>query len=103
MNPIPPSLGIVVTSCDKYSDLWEPFFGQFFKHWPDCPYQVYLVANHKRFEHPKVTTLLAGDDLDWSSTISTAISQLNYSHLMFWIDDAFLVGDVSNQEIDRLF
>lgn len=98
-----PSLSIVIASCDKYSDLWQPLFGQFFKHWPNCPYPIYLVANHQRFDHPKVTTLLAGDDLDWSSTMSTAIAQLNHSHLLFLIDDAFLTGDVSNQEMHNLF
>jgi hypothetical protein len=103
MNVPKYSLGIVVASCDKYSDLWEPLFGQLFKHWPDCPYPVYLVANNQRYDHPKVITLLAGDDLDWSTTISRAISGLKHSHLMFWIDDAFLSGDVSNKKIESLF
>lgn len=98
-----PSLGIVVASCDKYSDLWEPLFGQFFKHWPDCPYPVYLVANHQRFDHPQVVTLLAGDDLDWSTTIARSIAGLQHTHLLFWIDDAFLVDDVDSIEIEALF
>ncbi|MCW5649313.1 MAG: hypothetical protein KIS62_06195 [Ramlibacter sp.] len=84
-----PSLGIVVASCDRYSDMWEPLFALFFRQWPDCPYPVYLVANHLKCEHPRVSTLLAGDDLDWSSTMAAAIGQIQQSHLLFWIDDAF--------------
>jgi hypothetical protein len=103
MTTANPSLGIVIASCDKYSDLWQPLFGQFFKHWPNCPYPIYLVANHQRFEHPQVTTLLAGGDIDWSTTMATAIAQLNHSHLLFWIDDAFLTNDVSNQKMEHLF
>lgn len=94
---------IVVASCDKYSDLWRPLFDLFFKNWPDCPYPVYLVANHMSCENPKVTTLLAGDDLDWSTTILRAISKLPQSHLLFWMDDYFLMGHVDNVEIEELF
>lgn len=99
----PARLAIVVASCDKYSDLWDANFELFFKNWPDCPYPVYLVANHKCCEHPKVRTLLAGDDLDWSTTISRAIASLQQSHLLFWMDDFFLVGRVDNIKIARLY
>lgn len=95
------SLGIVVASCDKYSDLWEPLFGEFFRHWPDCPYPVYLVANHKRHTDSRVTTLLAGDDVDWSSTIAATLEQIGHSHVLFWIDDAFLNKDVRTAEIEK--
>lgn len=98
-----PSLGIVVASCDKYSDLWEPLFGEFFQNWPDCPYPVYLVANHKRHSDTRVTTLLAGDDVDWSSTIAAALEKIEYSHVLFWIDDAFLNKLVKTSEIHSYF
>lgn len=102
-NQHEPSLAIVVASCDKYSDMWEPLFGEFFKYWPDCPYPVYLIANNKKSDHPRVITLLAGDDLDWSSTIDRAISQLNHTHALFWMDDVFLNEPVSNTEINSYF
>jgi len=95
-----PSLAIVVASCDKYSDLWQPLFGEFFRYWPDCPYPIYLVANHERYPDPQVTTLLAGDDIDWSSTINAALNQIGHSHVLFWIDDAFLAARVSTSQID---
>ena len=47
--------------------------------------------------------MLAGDDLDWSTTISRAIANLEESHLLFWMDDFFLVGRVDSIEIERLF
>jgi len=36
---------ILIPSCDKYSDLWRPFFTLFWRHWPDCPFPVYLGSN----------------------------------------------------------
>ena len=75
----------------------------FFKNWPDCPYQVFLVANHITLGHPKVTMLMAGDDKDWSTTMVKAISTLKQTHILFWMDDFFLTGPVSTVEIDYLF
>lgn len=97
------SMAIVVASCDKYSDLWQPLFGEFFKHWPDCPYPVYLVANHQTCQDRRVTTLHAGDDLDWSTTIARSLEGLNHSHILFWIDDAFLAGTVDTGRVQALF
>ncbi len=95
-------VAFVIASCDKYSDLWEPLFGQIFKHWPDNSYQIYLIANHKKFNHPRVVTLLAGDDLDWSSTVIHSINQLTEQYVLFWVDDAFLSEDVDVDRVNTL-
>lgn len=95
-------VAFVIASCDKYSDLWGPLFGQIFKHWPDNEYQIYLIANHKKFSHPRVITLLAGDDFDWSSTVIHSINQLTEQYVLFWVDDVFLSEDVDTDRVDSL-
>lgn len=96
-------LAIVVASCDKFSDMWDPLFNLFFKYWDDCPYPVYLVANHMVCAHPRVKTLLAGDDKSWSSTILSAINQIDYSHILFWIDDAFPTKQIDTAKVNSLY
>jgi hypothetical protein len=96
-------LAIVVASCDKFSDMWEPLFDLFFKYWNDCPYPVYLVANHKTFDHPRVSTLLAGEDSSWSSTILNSIKQIDHSHILFWIDDAFPIKQIDTRQLTALY
>lgn len=83
-------VAFVVASCDKYSDLWPALFGQIFENWPDIPFKIYLIANYKRYDDQRVTTLLAGDDHDWSSTIIKSINQIQCEYVLFWVDDAFL-------------
>lgn len=96
-------IAFVVFSCDKYADLWPIFFETFFDNWPDCPFQVYLVANKKQNNHPKVVTLLSGDDLDWSSSVRKAIAQLKENYVLFFYEDAFLNAKVSNDVLkDKL-
>jgi hypothetical protein len=92
-------LGIVVLSCDKYSDLWEPYFDLFFRSWPDCPFKIHLAANHKRFEDARVTTLQSGEDTDWSSSIRRSVEQVEQECILFLYDDAFLTHRVPTHRL----
>lgn len=96
------SVAFVVASCDRYSDLWAALFGQIFKYWPNIPYKIYLIANHKKYDDPRVITLLAGDDLDWSSTVLKSINQLQEKYVLFWVDDAFLRSKVDTDRVNGL-
>ena len=40
---------ILVNSCDKYEDAWEPFFKLFSIQWPECPYKIILNTESKNF------------------------------------------------------
>jgi hypothetical protein len=84
-----PSCAVVISSCDAYSDLWPYFFHFFFKHWPDAPQPVYLIANERRYVDPRVKTLLVGPDQQWGSNTRAAISQIDAEVVLFLLDDFF--------------
>jgi len=90
---------VLVPSCDKYSDLWEPFFRCFWRFWPDCPFDVHLLSNHCGLSHAKVRSLKVGDDLSWSDNLARAIRQLPYEYVFLFIDDLFLIRPVDNQRV----
>ncbi len=69
-------VAVLVTSCDKYQDLWEPFFTLFFRYWQDCPYPVYLGTNHLKYDHERVKTIAVGDETDWSSDFRSMLEQI---------------------------
>lgn len=96
-------LAVVVSSCDRYSDLWTPFFFFFFRYWEDCPYPIFLVANHKKYNDPRVTTVLVGEDLDWSSNLKRALLDIRYPYALLLLDDYFLKGPVNSKRIHDLF
>lgn len=94
-----PSCALVVSSCDGYQDLWAPYFNLLFSNWPDCPFKIFLVSNNLTFNHPKVTTLLTGDDYSWSHQLKSALNQLNFDYIFFTLEDFFLRGPVKTEEI----
>ncbi|MEO9470561.1 hypothetical protein [Parasphingorhabdus sp.] len=87
-----PNIAICILSFDGFSDLWAPFFQQFFETWPDCPYSLYLLANHKTLDDDRVTTICIGDDIDWSTNLQTALPHIKEERVLFIFDDFFLVN-----------
>jgi hypothetical protein len=96
-------LGVIVLSCDKYSDLWNPYFELFFRAWPDCPFKLYLAANRRRFPHDTVVTLQSGEDTDWSSSIRRSVEQIPEKCVLFLYDDAFLTRRVPTDRVAAHF
>ena len=95
------NIAVVVSSCDKYSDLWKPFFTLFFRYWSDCPFAVYLIANHLRYDDSRVTTINVGADHDWSSSLREAIREVPSRYLILLLEDYFLFMPVNTEKINE--
>src|SRR3989338_3266453 len=67
---------VLVVSCDKYQDIWKPFFTLFFRYWHDCPYPIYLGSNQRIYADQRVKTIAVGDDKDWSSGFRKMLEQI---------------------------
>ena len=40
----PADCALVISSCDKYQDLWNPSLALHRRFWPDCPYPTFLMS-----------------------------------------------------------
>jgi hypothetical protein len=97
-----PKVSILVVSCDKYSDLWQPFFGIFWKRWQDCPYPVYLGSNHKTYPDDRVTTITIGQDISWTTGLSQMLDRLNAEYVILFLEDFLIQRPVETKAIERL-
>ncbi len=94
-------VAVLVVSCDKYCDLWEPFFTFMSRHWPDCPYPVFLLANQMQWSCLGVTTLRVGPDVAWSDSLHRAVRRLGVPYVLTIQDDFLLEAQVSTPAIVR--
>ena len=89
---------ILVLSCDKYSSLWKPFFRQFHKYWPDCPYKIYLGSESLvYYEDKKIRTLKSNKLQDWSTRLLAILNQIKEEYIFIWLDDIFLIDNVDTK------
>jgi hypothetical protein len=93
------SVAILVASCDRYRDLWAPFFSLFRRYWPDCPFRVYLLSNTVPSSYPRVTSILVGKDESWSDSLSRALQRLEQEYVLLFIDDLLLIEKVDTSAV----
>ncbi|MEW6260545.1 MAG: hypothetical protein AB1547_11665 [Thermodesulfobacteriota bacterium] len=96
------SLTVIVSSCDKYNDLWRPFFRLFEIYWPDCPFPVKLISEELKFELSVGESLCLGKGLDWSSLLLRALDRCSTRYVILCLDDFFLRKSVNTQRILHL-
>lgn len=92
---------LLILSCDKYSDIWQPFFDFLFKHWSDCPYPIYLGANEQTFSHPRVKTIHSGKARDWSNDTIAILNQIPEHNVIILLEDYFVYAHPDQQQLDR--
>ena len=93
---------LLVVSCDKYSDLWLPFFSLFWKRWGDCPYSVFLGSNEKTYNHASVNPIKIGIDTTWAGNLVRMLDSLNASYVLLFLDDFLIQQPVNTPLVEKL-
>jgi len=81
---------LLVPSCDRYADVWRPFFALLRRNWPDCPFRVVLGTNHRVCDEPGVETLRIGDDRDWTAGVRAMLDQTASDTVLVMLEDYLL-------------
>lgn len=90
---------ILVLSCDKYADIWQPFFQFFKKYWADCPFPVYLGTNEKGFEFENVKQIFSRKKTTWSDELQVILNQIPEKYVIIILEDYFIYKKVNNNAI----
>jgi hypothetical protein len=97
-----PELPVLVVSCDRYRDLWRPFFELFWQRWPDCRGPVYLGSNFEDYDDPRVDTLRVGTDVNWAAGVTSMLDRIRAEYVIVMLEDFLLMQTVDNTRIERL-
>lgn len=90
---------LLVASCDRYSDLWRPFFQLLHRFWPQCPLKIYLLSNTVGGNQAGVTDLLVGPDASWSDSLRKGVERLEEEYVFLFLDDLFLRSPVQQESV----
>lgn len=99
-NDIKARVGVVVPSCDAYSDVWPTLFASISQFWPESNYSKFLICNHKSPSFDGVQVIRVGDDQSWSSNLLCALEQVPHDYIFIHIDDLILAGKVEDDKIN---
>lgn len=92
-------VAVLVYSCDAYADVWDPFFTLFRRYW-NCPYKVYLAAEHKRCLLTDVVTI-NHEAPTWTQRIRQTVADIPTKYIIGMCEDFFFRRDVRQHIIDK--
>lgn len=98
---------VLINSCDKYKDLWYPFFELLNINWKSCPYQIVLNTESEEYVHEnwkiaQPLKIIHGGGRSWSDRIISCLKQLETEYIMFVLDDFFLHSEVKQDKIEEI-
>src|SRR5262245_1733615 len=95
-------IAVVIATCDKYKDLWGPFFTLFNRFWPDCPYPKYLVTDAPVASPPASCTVLFHDSKSWSTVVKRGLEKISEDYVLLIVDDLFLKRPVQTRRVEQI-
>lgn len=90
---------ILVLSCDKYADVWPPFFDFFERYWKHCPYKIYLGINEVKFKRAGVTVIHSGPARSWTEDTRAILEQIQERNVILLLEDYFLNGPPDEEKL----
>lgn len=89
---------ILVCSCDKDYDLFEPFYHCIEKYWKEHPEIVYTTET---IQNPYYKTISINEPLDrWTKRIRKTLNLIDDNEILLMIDDIFIRKPVDIKRID---
>lgn len=93
---------VLVSTCDKYEDVWELFFYFFKKSWSNCPYNIYMITETKKCVVESLRLKMINyDSKSWSKRLKYALKKIDTDYVILLLEDFFLLNDVLQEEIDH--
>ena len=99
---------VLITSCDAYQDIWDPFFTLMDVYWKDCPYPVYLNTEYVNYDkqyksfHVKSLNCLSKRTMTWSERMKSVLERIDEEYVFVLVEDFFLRERVQTELIEHL-
>lgn len=92
----------MMSTCDKYEDVWELFFWFFKKQWHNCPYDFYMVTETKKYSDEYLNIKMINyNSNSWSVRLKAALKRIDTEFVILLLEDFFLQEAVLQDEIER--
>lgn len=100
-------LTIIVSSCGKYSDCWEPFCKLLFKYWSSLKtynkhIKIIFITTDKDFAFEGIDVLKIPQDIAWSNNVIEALKLVKTKYVLYMQEDYMLMQPVNERRMKEL-
>lgn len=94
---------IIISSCDKFSDLWDSNIFLLRKHWNDTQTKIFLVTDlPTEKSYDGVTIVSAGEGTEITERLQCVLELISTPYVLFTLDDYFLTENIDYNRIGRV-
>lgn len=94
------TVSLLISTCDKFSDLWDEHIAHLRKHWKGEMWKTYLVTDKQtNREYEGIEIIVAGEDKDFPMRIKYATERIDTDYILLTLDDYFLINDVYEEKL----
>jgi glycosyltransferase involved in cell wall biosynthesis len=90
-------ISVLMMTCDKYSDIWQPFYQLYTKYFPN-PYDLYVGT--ETLDCDFGTTIKTQGQ--WTNRLKETLKQIDTKYVLFLLDDFFIRNKVNYVQIDTI-
>lgn len=88
---------VIINTCDAYEEAWEPFFFLFNRYWKDCPFEVCINTETKKYDKNGERTVNATGS--WTKRLERVLEQIDTPFVLCCLEDFYLQYDVRTDKI----
>jgi hypothetical protein len=100
---------VLINTCDKFEDCWDPFFKLFSIYWPDYKGKIYLNTEYKNYSYGNLNIIsIKGCEvkrdvhkITWSECLKRALESIDNDIVVYMQEDYFLKDTVKNELVEK--
>lgn len=97
------TVSLLISTCDKFSDLWDEHIALLRQHWKGEIWKTYLVTDKQtNREYDGIEIIVAGEDKDFPMRIKYAAEHIDTDYILLTLDDYFIINDVDPIKLNHL-
>lgn len=104
------NVSIIISSCDRYSYLWDIQLQLFHKYWANCPYPIYMVSENQTIPsfdtNLKLHNFTTGKEptgpSDWSANLLQALKSITSEYIIYFQEDYVFTNVVEEDSLFKL-
>ena len=96
------NFSVIISTCDKFSDLWDAHILLLNKNWADRNAETFLVTDKptdRKFKN--VTVVAAGEGAEITARLRAVMPLIKTEYVLFTLDDYFLTEKISTKAINK--
>ena len=91
---------VLMMTCNRYNQVWEPFVTLFKKYWPNCPYRFVMGTDIGNY--PGVETIELGKDYGWSDNCIEILKKLKEDRVILFFEDFLPTEPFDTERVRQL-